>query len=551
MKKKIVLIVLIFVSLLFIPACNFSTGIFEGITTTKVLMEGDSTIYIGEQTTIIANINPLGDYNNEFIWTTTNDEILIVDDEGNVTGVSKGLASVVATSKDDNSLYGRFSIKVIEKPIEYTDEAPEQITLWGDKEAVTGTKAYYNFETTPFNASQEVGYISNNDEVATVDNFGIVTFKSAGTVIITVYSKKDNNINSSITVNVTKDVRDDSYETQVKKVISETKNSILGVSNYVYNTNKVLVFTSFGSGFVYRATGVLADGSLTDDIENENIVTYQYYLITNRHVVKDSDAIKIYIHMIDDEVPATVVHYDDKVDLAVVKFEYEEYLTPLKFADSDLVEQGDVVVAIGNPKSFDYSSSATQGIVSHPERYVSDDTDGDGTNDWDATYIQHDASINPGNSGGPLLNMYGRVIGINTMKFASTDIDNMGFSIPSNTIISLLPYLEKEKTPERPVIGISIIAVADLLKADYENADYKYIIPENAKTGLYITAITRGSVCEGILQKDDILLEFNGKALRKSSDIRVELGQIVVGSGTPIPVKVLRNGQEVELSLIF
>lgn len=551
MKKKILLIILLFFSLAIIPACNFSTGIFEGITTTKVLMEGDSTIYIGEQTTIVAEINPLGEYNNEFIWSTTNTDILLVDESGNVTGISKGLASVVATSKENSSLYGRFSIKVEEKPIEYTDEAPEQITLQGDKEAVTRTKAYYSFETTPFNASQEVGYISNNEDVATVDNFGIVTFKEAGTVIITVYSKKNENINASITVNVTEDLRDDSYETQVKKVIAETKNAILGVSNYVYNTNNVLVFTSFGSGFVYRTTGVLEDGTLTADITDEKIVTYEYYLITNRHVVKDSDAIKIYIHMIDDEVPATVVHYDDKVDLAVVKFQYEEYLEPLKFADSDLVEQGDVVIAIGNPKSFDYSSSATQGIVSHPERYVSDDTDGDGTNDWDAVYIQHDASINPGNSGGPLLNMYGRVIGINTMKFASTDIDNMGFSIPSNTIVSLLPYLEKEQTPERPTIGISIIAVADLLKSDYENAEYKYIIPENVKTGLYITAITKDSVCEGILQKDDILIEFNGRSLRKSTDIRVELGQIVVGSGISIPVKVIRNGEEVELSLVF
>ncbi len=109
----------------------------------------------------------------------------------------------------------------------------------------------------------------------------------------------------------------------------------------------------------------------------------------------------------------------------LLKFEYSEYIKPLLFSDSSLVEQGDKSMAM----RLRGSSSATRGIVSHPERYVSDDTDNDGVKDWDAIYIQHDDLINPGNSGGPLLDMYGRVIGINTMKFVSNNIDNMGFSV--------------------------------------------------------------------------------------------------------------------------
>ena len=237
--------------------------------------------------------------------------------------------------------------------------------------------------------------------------------------------------------------------------------------------------------------------------------------------------------------------------MAIVKFVYDEYIKPLKFSNSDTLIHGETVIAIGNPEGFEFSSSATRGIVSYPERFISDDTDDDGVNDWDAVYIQHDASINPGNSGGPLLNMYGEVVGINTLKFASAEVDNMGFSIPSNTIVELLPYLEKGKVPQRAKIGITVISVLDLLQTDYKNAEYEYKIPEGMKTGLYITAVTGGSPAYGILQADDILLEFNGVVLRKSIQLRAELGEIIVGSSQKIKVKVLRNGQELTFDLTF
>ncbi len=115
----------------------------------------------------------------------------------------------------------------------------------------------------------------------------------------------------------------------------------------------------------------------------------------------------------------------------------------------------------------------------------------------------------------------------------------------------MLPYLEKEKTPVRAKIGITVAAVIDLLQSNYESADYKYVIPEEIKTGLYITQVTDGSVSAGILQKDDILLEFNGIVLRKSIQLRAELGSIIVGSDTIIPVVVYRNGKEVKLNLKF
>ena len=550
--KKKFLILILFLLLIFIPGCiPDSGGILDGIIFPKVSVSGKSQIELLESFLATAKVTPEGKYADEFIWESSNPNVLDVSDEGYVTGISTGTASVIAKCTENDSVYGRLYVKVIKKSIQYTEDAPTSINLLGSNEAYVDTISYFKFETTPFNSSQDVVFASSNEEIATVDSKGIVKFNTIGTVTITVASSKDNAITDSITVNVTENSRNNNIEEATINVIKETKNSIIGIANYQYNNNDQLVSSSIGSGFVYFVRGVLADNTYTDDLSKEDITNYEYLVITNRHVIENSDAVKVYLHTIDEGIDAELIHYDDKVDMAIVKFRYDEYIKPLKFSNSDTLVHGETVIAIGNPEGFEFSSSATRGIVSYPERFISDDTDGDGVNDWDAVYIQHDASINPGNSGGPLLNMYGEVIGINTLKFASAEVDNMGFSIPSNTIVELLPYLENGKVPQRAKIGITVIAVHDLLQTDYKNADYKYIIPEGLKTGLYITDVTNGSPAFGILQKDDILLEFNGVVLRKSIQLRAELGEIIVGSNQIIKVKVLRNGKELVFDLTF
>lgn len=550
--KKKFLILILFLLLIFIPGClPDSGGILDGIIFPKVSVSGKSQIELLESFLATAKVTPEGKYADEFIWESSNPSVLDVTDEGYVTGISTGTASVIAKCTENDSVYGRLYVKVIKKSIQYTEDAPTSINLLGSNEAYVDNISYFKFETTPFNSSQDVVFASSNEEIATVDTKGIVKFNAVGTVTITVASSKDNAITDSITVNVTENSRNNNIEEATINVIKETKDSIIGIANYQYNNNDQLVSSSIGSGFVYFVRGVLADNTYTDDLTKEDITNYEYLVITNRHVIENSDAVKVYLHTIDEEIDAELIHYDDKVDMAIVKFRYDEYIKPLKFSNSDTLVHGETVIAIGNPEGFEFSSSATRGIVSYPERFISDDTDGDGVNDWDAVYIQHDASINPGNSGGPLLNMYGEVIGINTLKFASAEVDNMGFSIPSNTIVELLPYLENGKVPQRAKIGITVIAVLDLLQTDYKNADYKYIIPEGLKTGLYITDVTNGSPAFGILQKDDILLEFNGVVLRKSIQLRAELGEIIVGSNQIIKVKVLRNGKELVFDLTF
>lgn len=559
-KRLLTFVLLILVSLL--TACNTVIG---AITETKVNITGPSSLMVGESVQSSATITPEAKAEGGVIWHSNNENIATITTDGVLTGVATGRVSITAKAVSDENAIGKIFVKVVEEEIVYTNDAPTSISLIGSNTIHNGTITFYRFETTPLNASQDVSYsVTNLDTTDGVTPNGPITINDNGVLVvpdhyvgnikITVSSKVDSSIKceKDITI-ISREKAFDNSEDNVKNVIKETKNSILGVANYQFNTNNVLVKSSVGSGFVYFAYGVKSDGTkVYDNLENNDEITkYGYFLLTNRHVVEKSDALKIYLHTIDEEIDATLIQNDEKVDMAVVEFFYDEYIKPLEIANSNDIEAGDYCVAIGNPEGFEYSSSATMGIISYPLRYISDDTDNDGVNDWDAAYIQHDAAINPGNSGGPLLNLYCQVIGINTLKFASNDIDNMGFSIPSKDLVELLPYIEKGKVPVRARIGVTVIAVRDLLQGDYKNADYKYNIPEGQKIGIYVTEVTEGSVAYGILQKDDIMLEFNGVVLKNSLQLRAELGAIVVGSNTVIDVKILRDGKEMTIQLTW
>ena len=553
MVKKRLLIIVLFVFVFLLVGCNTIIG---ALTDTTVKITGPNSIKVGESVNLYAEITPADKKEGGVKWHSNNEDLATITTDGVLTGVKAGRVSITATAVSDEKAVGKIYIKIVEEEIVYTDDAPTSIEIIGPTEVHNGTETLYRFKTTPANASQDVEWSLPYMDAIKINNNGVLTvpknITGAGFKIV-VTSKVDPNIKGELSIGVSERTRASDSEQAIVDVIKNTKDSILGVANYAYNNNNVLVKASVGSGFVYFAYGIKEDGTkVYKDLETDNdIVKYGYYLLTNRHVVEKSDALKIYLHTIDEEIDATLIQYDDKVDMAVVEFTYDEYIKPLEMANSQELIAGEFCVAIGNPEGFDYSSSATLGIISYPIRYISDDTDGDGVNDWDAAYIQHDAPINPGNSGGPLLNLYGQVVGINTMKFASNEIDNMGFSIPSTDLVELLPYIEKGNIPTRARIGVTVIAIRDLLQGDYENAEYKYIIPDGQKIGIYITEVTEGSVAYGILKADDIMLEFNGVVLKNSLQLRAELGAIVVGSNTTIPVKILRDGKEMTVELTW
>lgn len=167
-----------------------------------------------------------------------------------------------------------------------------------------------------------------------------------------------------------------------------------------------------------------ADGNTSSDQGSGIVATEDGYIITNSHVINDSRGTSVKVVTRDEkEYPGVVVGYDRTTDLAVVKIDATG-LTPAEFGDSDEMEVGETVYAIGNPGGLEYASSMTQGIISALNRLL-------GSNSQNGmTYLQTDAAINPGNSGGALVNEYGQVIGINSSKLVAEDFEGMGFAIP-------------------------------------------------------------------------------------------------------------------------
>ncbi|MDC2806567.1 S1C family serine protease [Leuconostoc suionicum] len=181
---------------------------------------------------------------------------------------------------------------------------------------------------------------------------------------------------------------------------------------------------SEGSGVVYKISGGYA------------------YIITNNHVVADSDELQL-ITASGKKIEATIVGTDSSKDLALLKAKTTDIKTSASFGNAKKLQSGQQVLAIGSPLGSDYATSLTSGIVSAPRRTLSAEETGSSA----TTAIQTDAAINPGNSGGPLINLKGEVVGINSSKIASstdgTSVEGMGFAIPADIVQTFIKNTEK------------------------------------------------------------------------------------------------------------
>ena len=243
------------------------------------------------------------------------------------------------------------------------------------------------------------------------------------------------------------------------------------------------------------------------------------YIITNAHVVADGYSPTVVLSD-GTEAPATVVGYDTRTDLAVVKIDPSGLeLVPAEFGDSDSLQLGDDVVAIGNANG--YYNSLSKGVVSGLNREVSTNIS--------IKLIQTDAAINPGNSGGALLNRYGQVVGINSSKLAGSEIDSMGFAIPINDakpiIDSLINY---GYVKDRVALGVTVVALNGTNGAMMG-------LPSQ---GLYITQISADSdlYAQGI-NRGDVLLTAGGVTLSKNSDLLKELENYKPGDTIELTVQ--------------
>ncbi|MCR5636637.1 MAG: trypsin-like peptidase domain-containing protein [Clostridiales bacterium] len=243
------------------------------------------------------------------------------------------------------------------------------------------------------------------------------------------------------------------------------------------------------------------------------IVTSDGYIATNSHVIGDSKTeYDVFVTLGDEQYEAKPVGFDTKTDLAVLKIKADKPLVAATFADSTQISVGQDVVAIGNPGGNEYSNSITRGIISAINRSVS-------TFSY-VNYIQTDAAINPGNSGGPLANLYGQVIGINTIKIVDEEYEGMGFAIPSATVKSICDDLITQGyVSNRVRIGITGKEVSETLAATY-----------GCPPGILIIDFSKDSPFKNTKAKaNDLITAFNGVEISSFSELYTELDKYKPG----------------------
>ena len=266
------------------------------------------------------------------------------------------------------------------------------------------------------------------------------------------------------------------------------------------------------------------------------ILTEDGYILTNYHVVENSNSITVAMYN-GDTYDATLIGYDESNDVAVLMVDAEG-LSPVVLGDSDNLNVGDSVVAIGNPLGT-LSGTVTDGIVSALERQVTID----GNN---MTLLQTSAAVNPGNSGGGLFNASGELIGIVNAKSTSDSsgnaVDNIGFAIPINSVKTIIEDLISHGyVTGQIVLGVSLVDITDERTARYYGLD---------STGVYIQSVESGSIADkGGLQAGDRLLSFGGVEVSTADELKAALASHSVGDR--VEIKVSRNGREYTHSVVL
>jgi serine protease Do len=257
------------------------------------------------------------------------------------------------------------------------------------------------------------------------------------------------------------------------------------------------------------------------------------HILTNHHVA--GGAQKISVILSDGrQYSAKLIGTDPKTDLAVIKIDAQKALPYIQFGDSDKVEVGEWVVAIGHPRGLD--QTVTQGIISAKHRQgISDPSSYQ-------DFLQTDAAINPGSSGGPLLNLRGEVVGVNAVIVSeSGGFEGIGFTIPSNMAINVSRALIAHGKVERGWLGVS---VQDLTPALAKTAHIEVL------KGVFIADVTVGGPADKAgMKKDDVIISFDGKEISDSGMLRNATAAAPIGR--EVKAGILRNGKLLEVTVII
>ena len=313
----------------------------------------------------------------------------------------------------------------------------------------------------------------------------------------------------------------------VKQVDGQTKMEPAEV--YASTVNSVVsINTTSTSG-----TNIFGQAVETASAGSGFIISQDGYIVTNYHVVKGATSVKVTLYN-GNTYDATVIGGDSDYDVAVIKIDTTG-LSPVTLGNSEDVNVGDTVLAIGNPLG-ELTFSLTAGLVSAKDREVTL------SNSLTMDLIQTDCAINSGNSGGALFNLYGEVIGITNAKYSSSSssstasIDNIGFAIPINHVLSIVKSIIEKGYISKPYVGVSV--------SDVNQQTQLYGIP----AGAAVQAVSDGSpAAEAGLQAGDVITRVNSTEITGSSDLVSLVSEAAIGD--MLAMTVYRQGSTMELTV--
>ncbi|OWR32423.1 2-alkenal reductase [Saccharibacillus sp. O23] len=322
----------------------------------------------------------------------------------------------------------------------------------------------------------------------------------------------------------------------VSGVVEELGGAVVGITNiqsrggggmFMTPSSEDGVPVGTGSGVIYKKEGDLA------------------YIVTNNHVVAGANQLEVTLADGTD-VQGKLVGTDVWTDLAVVTMEASAAETVVEFGDSSKLKAGQPVIAIGNPLGLEFAGSVTTGVVSGLERVVPVDVDEDGTPDFQSEAIQTDAAINPGNSGGALLDLSGKLIGINSAKISTDTVEGIGLAIPINVAVPIIEQLEANGEVHRATIGVTTVDLAAIPSAYYQS-DLR--LPAEVTEGAIVQRVLPNSAASRAgLRQLDVITEVDGQAIGSSGDLRQYLFT-EKKVGDDLTITFYRNGQRQQATL--
>lgn len=318
----------------------------------------------------------------------------------------------------------------------------------------------------------------------------------------------------------------DPYD-RIIQAAAEVRPSVVSIVNHKTGGSLSMEDSALGSGVIFKKE----DGKA--------------YIMTNHHVVEGASDLEI-VTVEGETHKAKLVGKDRVSDIAVMSVEDVKGIGPVaEIGDSSKLQRGQTVLAIGNPLGL--GGTLTSGIVSYTDRILPVSINQDGVYDWEQNVIQTDAAINEGNSGGALVDLNGKVVGINTMKISDTGVEGLGFAIPMNEVMKTVDSLLLNGKVSRPYLGVYTVDLSNPYAPldDEQRKDLK--LPSHVDSGVVVLEAS-GPASDAGLKLNDVITEFDGQKITSTLDLRKYLYD-KKKIGDTIEVSFYRDGNAEKVSV--